>query len=352
MNRPALELATRLTAPSPGLGRARALVRRWGPWAVLVLAATVLASLLSGSPSGEPLGPDNPGRDGAQALARVLADQGVDVRVVAGTSRLLDEPVGPGTTVLVTHTAYLGPEAGAALLAHTRAADRLVVVVPDAAATPGDALGLAVDVEAGGGPPLEADCADPLVRPGDLLGRWDVQLEATGADRASVTACYPPGAGHGAGGARTGALLTFPATDARPVTTLVGFGSAMTNEHVTEQAHAALALRLLGAGRELLWVVPQPADTGLDARPTGLWEVLPRNLTAAVVLLGVAVLALSVVRGRRLGPVVTEPLPAVVRARAAASPPAWGCLQASAPTTSPARPPRPAAGGSRTSVVS
>lgn len=281
---------------------------------MLVLTATVLAALLSGAPSGEPLGPANPGRDGARALARVLEDRGVDVRVVAGTTALLRERVGPGTTVLLPHTAYLGPETGADVVEHLRQADRLVVVVPDAAATPGDALGLDVDVSSGGGGTLEADCGDPLVRTGDRVGRWDVQLEATGADRAGVSACYPPTVGHGSGGARAGALLTFPATRARPTTTLLGLGSALTNEHVTQEAHAALGLRLLGGSPRLLWVVPQPGDAGPDTAPAGLWDVLPRNLTAVVVVLGAAVLALALADGRRLGPVVREPLPAVVQA--------------------------------------
>lgn len=295
-------------------GGGRVVIRRWAPWAVLLLAATVVASVLAGAPSGEPLAPDNPGRDGAQALARVLQVQDVDVRAVRGTASLLQEDVGPGTTVLLPHTAYLGPDAGAELLRHTRAADRLVVVVPDGAARPGEALALDVAVEAGDGPVLVPDCADPLARTGDRVRRWDVQLVATGADRGSVTACYPPTAGHGAGGARTGALLTFPATADRPMTTLVGLGTSLTNAYVTEEAHAALGLRLLGGSPRLLWVVPQPGDAGLDSAPAGLWDVLPRNLTAVVVLLGAGVLALSLVRGRRLGPVVTEPLPAVVHA--------------------------------------
>ncbi|RIK13933.1 MAG: DUF4350 domain-containing protein, partial [Acidobacteria bacterium] len=275
----------------------------------------VVATLLSGAPSGEPLGADNPGRDGGRALARVLADEGVDVVPVAGTAELLDRPVGPGTTVLLTGTAYLDAQAGADLVEHVSGADRLVVVVPDASSSPGPVLGLDVGTAAsGGGPPREPDCDDPLTRPGDLLLRWDVELEATGPDRSTVTACYPPTRGHGAGGAREGAVLSFPAAADRPQTVLVGLGSALSNAHVTEGAHAALGLRLLGASPELLWVVPRPGDAAAETAPTTLWEALPRSTTPAVVVLGAAVLALALWRGRRLGPVVTEPLPAVVHA--------------------------------------
>ncbi len=295
-------------------GGVRHHVRRWAPWVALALVAAVVATLLSGTPSGEPLGPDNPGPDGARALARVLAGQGVDVQVVEGSGTLLDREVGAGTTVLLAHTAYLDDRSGPALVEHVRGADRLVVVVPDPGAAPGDALGLDVGVDAVGGAPREPDCDGPFTRPGDVLRTWDVQLEATGEDRSTTTACYPPTRGHGAGGAREGALLTFPATAGRPEVVLVGLGSALTNRHVTEGAHAALGLRLLGGSDELLWVLPRPGDVGTDAAPTSLWDALPRSLTAVVVLLGAAVLALALWRGRRLGPVVTEPLPAVVHA--------------------------------------
>lgn len=290
-------------------------VRSFAPWVLLVLATAVLAALLATPRSGEPFGPTNPGPDGAQALARVLAGQGVDVELVHGSARLTEGevPTGPGTTVLLPHTAYLGPESGPDLVSRLADVRRLVVLVPEAQQDPGTALGLDLDVSWGSSTTVAADCTDPVVRPGDLITRWDVLLSAEGEDRATVSACYPPGAGHNAGGAREGALLTFPATPERPTTTVAGLTTSWTNAAITEEANAALALRLLGGGERLVWVLPQPADAQLDAAGT-LWEVLPRFLTSWVWLLGAAVLALAVWRGRRLGPLVTEPLPAVVSA--------------------------------------
>lgn len=290
-------------------------LRRWAPWVVLVLATAVVAALLSTPRTGELLDPYNAGPDGGRALVQVLQDEGVQVEVVGGSSGLSDGGLraGPGSTVLLAHTAYLGAESGPELVDALADADRLVVLVPDVTVPTGEALGLELDVTWSGGSALAADCADPLVREGDLLHPADVLLSAGGADRAQVQACFPPGAGHNAGGAREGAVLTYPATAQRPLTTVAGTSTAWTNARITQEANAALALRLLGGSDRLVWVVPQPADAQLDAAAS-LWEVLPRYLTAWVWLLGGAVLALALWRGRRLGPVVTEPLPAVVHA--------------------------------------
>lgn len=286
-------------------------VRRWAPWVLLLLVAATLGALLSTPTSTGLLEPANRGQDGGAALARVLQDRGVQVDVVEGSARLVDgsTSVGPGTTVLLAHTAYLGPEGGPALLEALTPADRLVVLVPTSGRAP--QLGLDVDVGWVARGPLVADCSASLVREGDVLSTADAMLSAGGAGQAQ--ACYPPGAGHNLGGARDGALLTWPATAQRPETVLAATSTAWTNSRITQDVNAALALRLLGGSERLVWVLPQPGDAGPDT-PAGLWDVLPRHLTAWVWLLAAAVLALAVWQGRRLGPVVVEPLPAVVPA--------------------------------------
>lgn len=287
-------------------------LRRWLPWALLALVIAVVATLFAGEDGGTPLDPDNAEREGTRALVQVLREQGVQVEVQRGLSGLDATDAGPGTTVLLSGTDLLGPESGTALLERVTDAARLVVLVPQVTHRPGEVLGLDVSVHAPTGATLTGACQDPRVREGDEVTAWDVHLEAASGAR-EVSACFPPTPSHNVGGARAGALLTWPATPDRPETTLVGFPSALTNEHVTDAAHAALGLRLLGGTERLLWVVPAPGDVGEDGS-LSLWDVLPRSLTAAVVLLGGAVLALALGQGRRLGPVVTEPLPAVVHA--------------------------------------
>lgn len=310
---PAADAPVTDTPVRSGPARVVHALRRWGPWVLLLLVAALVGGLLSTPTSTGLLEPANRGRDGGAALAQVLQQQGVQVDVVEGSARLVESTtaVGPGTTVLLPHTAYLGPEGGAALLETLADADRLVVLVPSPEQAP--ELGLDVQVEWTAPRPLAPDCTSELVREGDVLSTADAMLSAGGAERGHVQACYPPGAGHNLGGARDGALLTWPATAQRPETVVASTTTAWTNARVTEEANAALALRLLGGSERLVWVLPQPGDAGLDA-PAGLWDVLPRPLTAWVWLLAAAVLALALWRGRRLGPVVVEPLPAVVPA--------------------------------------
>ena len=76
----------------------------------LLAALAVVVLLGGGAQTSTELDPDNPGPDGAQALARVLEDQDVDVTVARDADSLESSPVGADTTVVVTSTQYLGSQ--------------------------------------------------------------------------------------------------------------------------------------------------------------------------------------------------------------------------------------------------
>ena len=148
-------------AVTPGL---RALVRRRRAWIViavaLVLGGLVLA-FVQGlvRPPGAPLASDNPAPGGAQALARVLADQGVDVQ--AARSLAEARRAAAGATVFVYDQAgLLGRDDIAALAG---AAETVVVARPDFAAlevlAPGVRLAGSAD-----GPIDEVACELPTAR--------------------------------------------------------------------------------------------------------------------------------------------------------------------------------------------
>lgn len=258
------------------------------------LVAAVAAAVLLGSGglrTSGPLDPDNPDPGGAQALARVLAQRGVEVSVVRGADALDAAGVGSGTTVLVTSTDQLGASTTRRLL-HARRGARLVLAGPGPGTT--RALGVpALPYTVTPSGPRPAGCADP--RLAGLEIDVDQALE------------YPVPGGCFAG--RHGALVAEP----RAGVVLLGAADALRNDQVLRADNAAVALRLLGQDRRLVWYVPSIDDlVGGDG--VSLATLLPRWLRPALWLGTIAVLALIGWRARRLGPLVTEPLPVVVRA--------------------------------------
>lgn len=271
--------------------------------AVAVLAALgVLSVLTVSSPvhAGD-LDPQNPQPEGAQALARVLDDHGVGVTVVRRAAQLQRTTLGPGTTVVVTSSQALGRGSARSLARVARAAGALVLAAPDPTLV--DALGLPlVATGPAGAEPTHAGCADRL------LARLTVRVDRSTGYRSTgpgVTGCFPGGS------PRVGSLVSL--VDGAVPTYVVGGDRLFANARVRQADNAAVALRLLGQRGHLVWYVPDRRDIAVGDRGS-LAAQLPRGLVPALWLVAAAGLAALLWRGRRLGPLVTEPLPVVVAA--------------------------------------
>ncbi|HSN07015.1 MAG TPA: DUF4350 domain-containing protein [Candidatus Angelobacter sp.] len=106
-------------------------------------------------------------------------------------------------------------------------------------------------------------------------------------------------------------------TDGRGGTvTVVGLAGALTNAHLAESGNAAMALGALGRAGTVVWWLPSNADPlQFDpGAPVGIEALVPSWVRWALVQLALAVLLVVWWRARRLGRVVVEPLPVVVRA--------------------------------------
>ncbi|WP_193613508.1 DUF4350 domain-containing protein [Nocardioides lijunqiniae] len=259
---------------------------------VLGLVAAVLVVVWSGGEqsTSTPLDPANPAPEGSRALARVLDDEGVDVTVARGAAELERTDAGPGTTVLVTSTDALGASTVERLLDHAAGA-RIVLVEPGP--TVADEVGMdgdAVPDLLGDG--RDADCEDPLFA--DLTLEVDTALSYPG------TGCF--------GGDDGGAVLVE-----RGDVSLFGAGEALTNDQVLRADNAALALRLLGQDRRLVWYVAQVDDLVADDG-VSLESLAPDWIRPGIWLLALTLAGVALWRGRRLGALATEPLPVVVKA--------------------------------------
>lgn len=256
---------------------------------VLVVAVLVALAVLGrdDAPFSGALDPRNPKPSGGQALARVLERHGVDVRVVRSQQALLAQEVDAGTGVVVSNPAALGPSTLDRLRSHTGEAGALVML--------GDAglLGAQLSLRDQTVPTgvQQAGCDEDLAR--------DLVVHTYGRRGLVGNGCFGGGSAHVLVHEDRLWLLASP--------------RSLENGHVLESDNAALGVRLLGQQPRLVWYVADADDLAAD-EGIGLSRLLPPWLGPGSVLLGLALLALMLWRGRRLGPLVTEPIPVVVRA--------------------------------------
>jgi hypothetical protein len=253
-----------------------------------------------------PLDPDNPGREGAQAVARVLSQQGLDVTVARGQDQLLgdlppDPAVDASTTVVVTAMDQLSAETARTMLGRSRRVHRVVLVEPGSFVL--TALGLPVS------PAGEISPADGVRAACDLDGlTQDDTITPAGrtyrTQSGSATSCFPfDGAAQ---------LVDLPATGARPEVVVLGAGAILRNSEVTRLDNAGVVLRLLGQGQRVTWYVPSALD--ITTEDTTTTSEVPKAIGPLILLGFLGLIVLMVWRGRRFGPLVDEPLPAVVKA--------------------------------------
>lgn len=258
-----------------------------------LLAALALVVLTQGPVTrGAGLDPDNPGPDGAQAVARVLDAQGVDVRITRTADDFDQVELDADTLVVVTSSSDLGASTTQRLLARVAVSDAGLVVVDP---TPALLTELGVDgdlarAEVGEG--VRGDCLDPTYD--DLL------LVVDGAQSLPSSGCFDD-------------ALSVEVAPGRPDVTLLGAGQLLTNDQVLRGDNAAIALRLLGPDDRLVWYVAsaddQVADDGVS-----ISSLLPPWIGPGLAVVLFSTLLLVLWRGRRLGPLASEPLPVVVKA--------------------------------------
>ena len=116
--------------------------------------------------------------------------------------------------------------------------------------------------------------------------------------------CYPDGDGF--------ALVTFATSGHR--ITLLSDGTPLMNSALGNDGNAALALGLLDTHADVVWLVPpQIAPASSNGGSASIESLLPSRLKSAFLQLVIAVIIIAIWRGRRLGRLVPEDLPVVVR---------------------------------------
>ncbi|MEO3790489.1 DUF4350 domain-containing protein [Nonomuraea sp. B10E15] len=286
---------SRPTSPTPrSTWRAGRLIVLLG--LVVVLAAVASVLLGSGGAPARPLDPDDTSLAGSKALAELLREKGVTVDRVDSAQAAVDKAATGDRLLLITDRTYVDERRLAGL-----PGDRLIV---------GDVINLsalAPDVRALPQRPRprsrEPECPLPAARAAGSAYMGGVAFRGPPGS----TACYPAGDGH--------TLVSYASGGG--VTTVVGDGGFMTNQRLAEDGNAALALNLLSTGKPVTWLVPPdnpPPRKLAGEQGQSMYDLMPGNVRWVVFMAIIAVALTAFWRGRRLGPVVVEKLPVVVRA--------------------------------------
>ncbi|MFD5336248.1 DUF4350 domain-containing protein [Streptomyces hawaiiensis] len=271
---------------------------------VLVAGAVAIAVIRSDARHGE-LDPRSADPGGSRAVAELLADRGVDTRVVTTLNEAAGA-AGPDTTLLVAAPDLLTRSQQTRL--HNAFADssgRTVLVASGSASIERLAPGVTADPATSLDSTLSPDCTLPAARRAGTADTGGVRYTTThlGADE-----CYPS--------ERLATLLRIPDGTGDGDTIALGAPDILLNDHLDEQGNASLALQLLGSRPHLVWYLPSLSDTSatgpddersfFDLLPSGwLWGTLQLFIAAALAALW---------RARRLGPLVPEKLPVAIRA--------------------------------------
>jgi hypothetical protein len=289
-----------MTSPNSAVGPT--ILQRWrsARWVLLALAVIVgvaaLSAYLTGPRPGGPMDPESTSPEGAHALATILRERGVDV-IAAGDIAAVEAAARPDTLILVAQTFYQFDDE---LLRRLSAlpGDRLLVAPVSRTR---EALA----------PEIRLDGATTFgdTRPGcdlrEATRAGEVQFGLGDAYKAvgdvGVTRCYG------------GALVRY-SHNGREVT-VVSAADFMTNGELLKEGNAALAMNLAGSHPRVIWYAPQHSEGGAQSHSgAGIMDFIPVHVGWILLQLSLAVVLVALWKGRRIGPLVTEQLPVVVRA--------------------------------------
>lgn len=269
---------------------------------LLITAAVAIAVVRSDTHHGE-LDPRSADPYGSRAVAELLADRGVDTRVVA----TLDEAVAavsPDTTLLVAVPDLLtGAQQTRLHSATADAGGRTVLVASGSASVERLVPGVTADPATSLDSTLSPACDLPAARRAGTADTGGIRyLTHLTADK-----CYPS--------ERLATLLRVPAPSGNGDTVLLGAPDILLNDRLDEHGNASLALQLLGSRPHLVWYLPSLADaSAVPEDERSFFDLLPSGWLWGTLQLFIAAALAALWRARRLGPLVPERLPVAIRA--------------------------------------
>jgi hypothetical protein len=261
---------------------------------ILIVGVSVVTASLTASRPGGRMDPESTGRNGTKALVSLLGDNGVDV-IAADSIDDVERAARPDSLLVVAETNHfldgdtlrrLAALPGDRLLTEPLSRTREALAPQVRLAEPSQFDG-----------PPACDMREAN-RAGDVNFGSSQTYEAAGG--IPLTSCY------------SGAVVRY--TDDGRTVTVVGGADFMTNAHLLTEGNAALAMNLAGTRPRVIWYAQQKDVEGDSGGSATITDLIPDRVDWIVIQLCLAVVLVALWRVRRIGPLVAEDLPVVVRA--------------------------------------
>lgn len=245
---------------------------------------------------------------GNRALAQLLTDDGVRVE----TTDDLDSAVASsdsGTLFVVSSPDVLSAEQAARIGRATYG--RLLLLRPGTPAL--RAFGLAVRQTASPAGPVAPGCTDPGAVAAGAIDLADGRSGYRAVGGAAVSLrCYPTDAGPTDAGPRDAGVAGGAGwlRVGGPFGTVDLVAGGISNAVLAHEGNAAFGLNVFGSQPRIVWLMGRAAAAAANGSP----GLLPVWWIPAIAQAFVALVVVGIWRGRRLGPILREPLPVTVRA--------------------------------------
>lgn len=261
---------------------------------VAIVAVAALTTWLTAPRPGGHLDPTSSSPDGVLALMTLLREHGVTV-VEAASIGDVEREAREDTLVVAAQTYHLYDDDQLRRLAAVPGDRLLIAPIGKTREKLAPELRRTEATEFGG---LSPDCD---LREANRAGAVQFGIAETYEARGStpVIRCYD------------GVLARYT-EDGRTITA-VGSEQFVINAGLAEEGNAALAMNLAGTHPRMIWYAPQRSE-GAEGGAASLTDLIPAQVYWMVLQLLVAVALLAWWKGRRVGPLVAEALPVVVRA--------------------------------------
>ncbi|QPK94628.1 hypothetical protein HCQ94_02710 [Actinomyces sp. zg-332] len=273
--------------------------------ALLLIIAFIVSMIFNNTKSSTPYAIDNPGKNGTMALSEVLREKSTYIKTINRVSNIKNISSKEDSAIVVLNP-HMIPDKKLKTIENNKVKDIIFINTANAN------LSNIQTTFSSSTKPITSDCTlDFLNYKTKISHSLFSLLPKNSSDSVSNTnlaVCFPIKGKEGT------SYALIQKKNANNTLTYISDGSIFTNGQITKEGNAALALNILNKYKTVYWYLPYLEDfSSPEEKQTGVNALLPPGTYQLVILLAIATLFYLSGKSIRLGKVVEEDLPVIVK---------------------------------------